>query len=248
MSEPKVYRSTYTAAEIEKILMSVGNKFDKTSIITDLQEGGLENVVAAETLKTIINKIIEDTTGEGLKDAINAADDCNVFTDSLKTSLENMSLRFIGTKANITERDNIDTANFIGGEVILLLKNESDQIVFQYWDNATTSWLDVYQAESRTITVVNAGSSVLKQFPKTKWKMLEASIIAKGPGTDGDFHMTTARIGWKGDDIMLTTYGDLYNTQLFTIDAMAASGDNIALTATTLTSNVSIHVEVVNVY
>lgn len=248
MADNKVYRSSFTATEIEKILMSVGEKFNKSSLVQDLQIGGVENAVSAEVLKEIINKIIQDTTGDGLKAAINAADDSNVFTDAMKNSLQNMSLRFIGTKANITERNNLNTSDYIGGEVILLLKNESDQIVFQYWDNATSTWLDVYQAESRTITVANAGDSVLKQFPKTKWKVLEASIIAKGPGDDGDFHVTTARIGWKGSDIMITTFGDMYSEKLFDINALSAANDNIALTATTLVDNTSIHIEVLNVY
>lgn len=248
MSDPKVYRSTFTAAEIEKILKSVGLKINADSIVTDIDTGGAANVISAETLKTTINKIINETTGDGLKTAINAATDSNVFTDTHKTSLENMSLRFIGTKANITERNNVATTSFIGGEVILLLKNESEQAVFQYWDNAATAWKDVYRAENREITVANAGDSVLKQFPKTKFKGIEASIIAKGPGSDSDFHMTTVRCAWKGADIYLTSYGDLFNAELFSIEADVATGDAIALKATTLSDNISIRVEITNAF
>ncbi|MGR2462439.1 hypothetical protein ACUX4R_26565, partial [Salmonella enterica] len=152
----------------------------------DYTAGGTEGqVAAASAVKNMWLKLNEMVTGEGLKDAINAANDSNVFTDYYKSILDRETWKFIGSPADLLARDDIDTSNFEGGEVILLQKNASGNPEFQYWKRTPVAggdpifgWESVYEGNSNdsSIDIPVVGTSILKTIPKALFHMVEFRV------------------------------------------------------------------------
>lgn len=240
------YRFSLTAAEIELALLSIADAIKKNDIIYDYAEGGTEGqVAAASAVKNMWLKVNQMVTGEGLKDAINNAEDSNVFTDYYKSILDRETWKFIGSPADILARDDIDTSKFEGGEVILLQKNAAGNPEFQYWKRTpvangdpTFAWEPVYEGNSNnsSVEIPVVGTSVIKTIPKAIFHMVEFRVHLHEK-TLGHWQDTDGKIGHRGEDLFYTTYNQVQSKSLATI-SFSQDSDNMIISVTTTEPNI----------
>lgn len=248
MSE-RAYRFSLSAAEIERLLLSINDAINKIDIIYDYTAGGTAGqVAAASAVKDMWLKLNEMVTGEGLKDAINAAGDSNVFTDEYKSILDRETWKFIGSPADLLARDDIDTSLFEGGEVILLQKNAAGNPEFQYWKRTpvaggdpTYAWVSVYDGNSNDsgITIPVIGTSVLKTIPKALFHMVEFRVHVYDM-TLGHWQDTDGKIGFRGEDLLYSVYNGVQTKPLADI-VFSQDADNMIISITSLVPNVRCH-------
>lgn len=227
MANEKQYRFSLTAAEIERLLLSISDKLTATEIVYDYTAGGEEGkVAAASAVKNMWLKLNEMVTGEGLKNAINAAEDSNVFTDADKEALSRQSYKFVGSPADILARDDIDTTKFTGGELILLQKNISGNPELQYWKRtpvvggtATFAWesLSASGSNDTQLEIPVVGTQLLKKVPKTLFHMVEFRIHAKEENT-GHWQSIDGKLGYRGEDLIVSLYNLIQTKDLVTYD------------------------------
>ncbi|UPW36075.1 hypothetical protein T751_00090 [Klebsiella phage T751] len=239
------YRFSLTAAEIERLLLSIQTAIQNVDIIYDYTAGGTPGqVAAASAVKNMWLKVNEMVTGEGLKDAINNAGDSNVFTDYYKSLLDRDGWKFIGSPADILARDDIDTTNFTGGEVILLQKNDSGNPEFQYWKRTPVAggdpifnWTPVYEggANDSNIEIPVVGTSILKSIPKALFHMVEFRVHVYDK-TQGHWQDTDGKIGFRGEDLIYTEYNNVQTQQLATIE-YSMDSDDMIISLTSLAPN-----------
>ncbi|AEM91831.1 hypothetical protein PKNFJJPA_00031 [Salmonella phage vB_SenAc_BPS6] len=255
MSE-RAYRFSLTAPEIERLLLSINDSIQKLDIIYDYTAGGTEGqVAAASAVKNMWLKLNEMVTGEGLKDAINAANDSNVFTDYYKSILDRETWKFIGSPADLLARDDIDTSNFEGGEVILLQKNASGNPEFQYWKRTPVAggdpifgWESVYEGNSNdsSIDIPVVGTSILKTIPKALFHMVEFRVHAR-ESTLGHWQDTDGKIGYRGEDLIYSLYNHVQTKPIANI-SFSQDVDNMIITITTLEPNIKCHLSFIAGY
>nr|CAK6597873.1 unknown function [Klebsiella phage vB_Ko_K5lambda5] len=239
------YRFSLTAAEIERLLLSIQTAIQNVDIIYDYTAGGTPGqVAAASAVKNMWLKVNEMVTGEGLKDAINNAGDSNVFTDYYKSLLDRDGWKFIGSPADILARDDIDTTNFTGGEVILLQKNDSGNPEFQYWKRTPVAggdpifnWAPVYEggANDANIEIPVVGTSILKSIPKALFHMVEFRVHVYDK-TQGHWQDTDGKIGFRGEDLIYSEYNNVQTQQLATIE-YSMDSDDMIISLTSLAPN-----------
>lgn len=239
------YRFSLTAAEIERLLLSIQTAIQKVDIIYDYTAGGtIGQVAAASAVKDMWLKVNEMVTGQGLKDAINSAGDSNVFTDYYKSLLDRDGWKFIGSPPDILARDDIVTTDFTGGEVILLQKNESGNPEFQYWKRTPVAggdpvfnWTPVYEgnANDSNIEIPVVGSSILKSIPKALFHMVEFRVHVYD-ATLGHWQDTDGKIGFRGEDLLYSEYNNVQTQQLATIE-YSMDDEDMIITLTSLVPN-----------
>lgn len=253
---PRAYRFSLTAPQIEQLLLSINDAIKSEDIIYDYAAGGtVGQVAAASAVKNMWLKLNEMVTGQGLKDAINAAEDSNVFTDYYKSLLDREGWKFIGSPADELERGDIDTANFTGGEVILLQKNTSGNPEFQYWKRTpvaggdpTFAWASVYEGNSNdsSIEIPVVGTSVLKDIPKALFHMIEFRVHVYDE-TLGHWQDTDGKVGYRGEDLFYSVYNHVQTKPLATID-FSQDTDSMTVSVTSLEPNVKCHLSFVAGY
>ncbi len=245
--KPKGYKLPYSAAELQRLVELIQQKLDQSAIITSHEGASDENILSAEYVNDRFGSLENSLTGTGLRDAINALDNSNIFTDAHLQAVESTSLRFIGTFATITARNNIDTTDFAGGEVILLLSNESGNVGFQYYDLANTNWISTDKLSINSeVNVPAVGASVLKTFPQADFKLMDLTVLAK---SGSGFHRSVVSIGWHGADVYITSTGDLFNVEHFEVDAAIITATNtVEISVTTLIADTDIQAEITAAY
>ena len=78
---PRAYRFSLTAPQIEQLLLSIYDAIKSEDIIYDYAAGGTAGqVAAASAVKNMWLKLNEMVTGQGLKDAINDAEDSKLLS------------------------------------------------------------------------------------------------------------------------------------------------------------------------
>lgn len=257
MSTNPQYRLSMTAAEIERLLLSISEKTSPEDIVYDYAEGGATGkVAAASAVKNMWLKLNEMVTGEGLKAAINAAEDSNVFTDKYKSILDRESFKFIGSPADLLARDDIDTTNFDGGEVILLQKNASGNPEFQYWKRTpgnngaapTFEWEAIGSSGSNdaSISVPAVGTQLLKSIPKVLFHMVEFRIHAYDTDT-GHWQSIDGKLGYRGDDLLVSEYNGVKSKDLITI-AYNQSSSTMDISITTLQKDIKCYLSIITGY
>lgn len=239
------YRFSLTAAEIERLLLSIQSAIQNVDIIYDYTAGGeVGQVAAASAVKNMWLKVNEMVTGEGLKDAINNAGDSNVFTDYYKSLLDRDGWKFIGSPADILARDDIDTSTFTGGEVILLQKNDSGNPEFQYWKRTPVAggdpvfgWSPVYEggANDSNIEIPVVGTTILKSIPKALFHMVEFRVHVYDK-TLGHWQDTDGKIGFRGEDLLYSEYNNVQTMNLATIE-YSMDDEDMIISLTTLEPN-----------
>lgn len=249
MNGDKVYRISLSAAEVEQALKSIPDKLDKDAIIDDWKSGSSDQVISADVLSSILKTLDARTKGEGLKQQISSAEDCNIFTDSFKSTLESLTFNFIGVISDIAERDKLNTQGFRGFESIWLLENDFGNATLQYYNPSTTQWVDLFpdQANTRTLQIANASTNVIRTTPFTTSTVMTFEVSAK---TAGAIQSSTVKIGTvpgTTTPYMLVSNELLSNVnqRVFNLDS-SISGTNLELSATTLMDNVSIRVELLS--
>lgn len=253
---PRAYRFSLTAPEIEQLLLSINDTIKATDIIYDYALGGtVGQVAAASAVKNMWLKLNEMVTGQGLKDAINAAEDSNVFTDYYKSLLDREGWKFIGSPADILARDDIVTTLFTGGEVILLQKNESGNPEFQYWKRTPVAggdpifgWASVYEGNSNdaAIEIPVVGTSILKDIPKALFHMVEFRVHVYDK-TLGHWQDTDGKVGFRGEDLIYSVYNHVQTKALANI-TFAQDSDSMTISVTSLEPNVRCHLSFIAGY
>lgn len=253
---PRSYRFSLTAAEIERLLLSINTAIQNVSIIYDYTAGGeVGQVSAASAVKDMWLKLNEMVTGEGLKDAINAADDSNVFTDYYKSLLDREGWKFIGSPPDLLARDDIDTTNFTGGEVILLQKNSSGNPEFQYWkrtpvanSDPTFAWASVYErgANDAQISIPVMGTTILKTIPKALFHMVEFRVHVYD-NIGGHWQDTDGKVGYLGEDQIYTLYNNVQTKELATIEFSMTDTDMV-VSLTSLAPDLKCHLSFIAGY
>lgn len=252
----RAYRFSLTAAQIENLLLSINDAIKTSDIIYDYAAGGTTGqVAAASAVKDMWLKLNQMVTGQGLKDAINNADDSNVFTDYYKSILDRESWKFIGSPADTLARDDIDTTNFTGGEVILLQKNLAGNPEFQYWKRTPVangdpifSWEPVYEGSSNdsSIEIPAIGTSIVKQIPKSLFHMIEFRVHVFDK-TLGHWQSVDGKLGYRGEDLIYSLYNQVQTKPLATL-AFNQDNDNMSVSVTTLEPNIRCHLSFIAGY
>lgn len=218
------YRFSLTAKEIEEILLSVVGKISTDKIVYDYTEGGdVGYVSAASAVRQLWLDVNKMVTGEGLKENINNAGDSNVFTDHYKSILDRENWMFIGSPWDIIVRDDIDTTDFKGGELILLQHNSSGNPEFQYWKKITLEngqvifrWESIDQSSSNNEQQVieKAGEVILKKIPKNIFHMVEFRLHGYQEFS-GNWHSIDGKLGYKESDLYSAMYNEAKTAELF---------------------------------
>lgn len=257
MASNPSYRFSMTAAEIERLLLSISEKISPENIVYDYTAGGEEGfVAAASAVKNMWLRLNEMVTGEGLKAAINAADDSNVFTDHYKSILDRESFMFIGSPADILARDDIDTTNFKGGEVILLQKNSAGNPEFQYWKRTpgqggadpTFDWesVDAGGANDSNITIPAVGTQLLKAIPKNLFHMVEFRIHAYDTDA-GHWQSIDGKLGYRGEDLLVSEYNGVMSKKLIEI-SYSQTSTTMDINITTLQKDIKCWLSIITGY
>lgn len=254
--EQRAYRFSLTAAQIEQLLLSINDVITKTDIVYDYTAGGTAGqVAAASAVKDMWLRLNQMVTGEGLKDAINNAGDSHVFTDYYKSILDRESWKFIGSPADLLARDDINTSNFTGGEVILLQKNAAGNPEFQYWKRTPVAggdpifgWSPVYEGSSNdsSINIPAVGTAIVKEIPKTIFHMIEFRVHVFDT-TLGHWQSVDGKLGYRGEDLFYSLYNQVQTKPLATIQ-FAQDADNMSVSITTLEPNIRCHLSFIAGY
>lgn len=252
----KSYRFSLSAPEIERLLLSINERLSDEDIVYEYALGGEEGkVAAASAVKAMWLKINEMVTGEGLKDAINAAEDSNVFTDHYKGILDRESWKFIGSPADRIARDDIDTSRFVGGEVILLQKNDAGNPEFQYWKRtpvaggeAQFGWDSVYAGTSNdaSLEAPTAGTKILKVIPKALFHMVEFRVHAYDKVL-GHWQDVDGKVGHRGEDLVYSLYNEIQTKRLIEY-GFSQNADNITISITTLQDSMKCNLSFISGY
>lgn len=254
--KPDSYRFSLTAAQIEKLLLSIGDKLDKTSIEYDYTKGGGLGVVsAASAVKDMWLRLNEMVTGEGLKQAINDAEDSNVFTDYYKSLLDRDTWKFVGSPADYLERDDIDTSQFTGGEVILVQSNRSGNPEFQYWKRTPVpggdpvfGWAVVDSRGGQDVDVEFpvVGTGLLKKIPKSLFHMVEIRIHAYRAAT-GDWQDVDGKLGYRGDNVYFSLGNEIQLNRLVEY-SFDHNDTDMLINITTLAPDIKCYLSVITGY
>lgn len=249
MADNAPYQFSLTGREIELLLTSIRDKIDKNSIdqVIELSSTGIP---ATSKVKEELNKIVNATTGQGLKDAINNALDSNVFSDRYKGLLDQGGgFQFVGAPATVSERDNIDTTNYVGGETILLQSNEYGVPTVQFWNVSSSNWLDTDPTKAVSLQKTFNGTSkqLLISLPKTKFSIYTFKIMAK---TNNEFHMLDVNIGlnYGGTVAYMTGSNDFYGISKLFSATVDYDGTKMDLSLTPTVSTINVKCDLISAY
>lgn len=254
--KPDSYRFSLTAAEIERLLLSIKEKLDVTNIEYDYTKGGGAGVVsAASAVKEMWLKLNEMVTGQGLKDAINGAGDSNVFTDYYKSLLDRDTWKFVGSPADELERDDLDTSLYTGGEVILVQRNKSGNPEFQYWKRTpvaggepTFGWATVDTRGNQDVDdeYPVVGTNLLKKIPKSLFHMVEFRIHGYRSAT-GDWQSVDGKLGYKGEDVYFSLGNEIQTSRIieYSFDQTAT---DMLINITTLEPDIKCYLSIIAGY
>lgn len=243
---PSKYRSSYTGAEIQRLLSSISSKLDSTVIRNDFT-GGTDVVASAELAKILNDQFQQFLDPNFFRDLVASIPDNNLFTDADKAKLESVdNTTYKGVFLTPTDRNtNLPTTGFTGKEVTFLLDDGSGLQSWDYWDTATNTWKKaklVSTDEIENITFPTVGTGTLSTFDRTEKRAGKYLIYA----TKGlDFQAYEFLAGTNGTDTYISAFGEVGNAQLFNV-AANISGNNVNITVTTLTTSVTVSARRVN--
>uniref|UniRef100_A0AAU6W3S5 Structural protein n=1 Tax=Pseudomonas phage Cygsa01 TaxID=3138529 RepID=A0AAU6W3S5_9VIRU len=228
------YRSLFTGKQIDETLQSVRDKIDKSSITNDYSGGEADKVVSAAAVKSLSDAFDKTFTAAGIRALVDEADDSNVFTDADKRKVNGINVQFKGTVADIASRDAIDTAQYLGGEVILVLRNTADVSEFQYWDGATEVWEAVTSGGGeKDRATLPTGTTVIASYSMNE--ISGAKYLVHGKSTAGDSHVAEVMVTNKLTAISWSVYGEVTaGDDVFTLSlALSGNGIDVELSVTT---------------
>jgi len=236
---PTKYRSLFTGTEIDQILQSVRDKIDKSAITQDFSSGEADQVVSAAAVKALSEAFDNTFTPTGVKELLAQAPDSNIFTDDDKRKVDAINVQFKGTVVDIPSRDAIDTAQYTGGEVILVLRTAARTTEFQWWDGLTDSWEPVNAGVGDIETVVlPTGTTVIAGYDSTL--ISGVKYVIHGKSATGDSHMAEVMIVSKGVEISFSVFAEVVaGVDAFYL-SVTKTGDEVELNVTTTTALTSI--------
>lgn len=228
------YRSLFTGKEIDETLKSVRDKIDKSSITQSYTGGESDKVVSAAAVKGLSDAFDKTFTADGVRNLIEQATDSNVYTDEDKRKVGAINVQFKGTVIDIPSRDAIDTAKYLGGEVLLVLRNTADLSEFQYWDGVLEKWSPVSGgASAKDKATLPAGTTVIASYEMGS--ISGAKYLVHGKSTAKDSHVVEVMITNKLTAINWSQYGEVVaGDEVFTLSVgLNGNGVDIELSVTT---------------
>ncbi|AUR97733.1 hypothetical protein NVP1244A_031 [Vibrio phage 1.244.A._10N.261.54.C3] len=246
MAENKKFRSALTGAEMEKLLRSIPDKMNNDAITQDTESTDTSSVLSAAVANALFKKLVGRTEGTGVKEMLDKAPNVHALTDDILNKIESLKLVFIGSMG-ATERDALDTTEFKGGEVLLLLNSENTSGHIQHWDRTADTWVTANTLEGlyNAITSVSSGESVIQTFNKEQYRTATFTVSARAAGF---FHVSHFTLGWENLDTFISEYGSVMNGDpLFTLETEVAS-NGVHVKVTTIKNNSRAQIEVQSVY
>jgi hypothetical protein len=141
MLEPTRYRSIYTGAEIDQKLNSVDDKIDSSIISVDVTEDSVDKIPASSVTANLNQRITQLNDPNYFLQLFLELPNSNIFTDAYKDKIDGINAQFKGVYATIADRtNNLDTTNFLGLELTLIIDDGSGFSRFDYWNNQTNGW------------------------------------------------------------------------------------------------------------
>lgn len=246
------YRIPMGGEEVLQLLRSVNEKIDKSSISQDKDDTDETTVVSSAIFNEVFTKLTEDTTGEGLKQAIEDIPDSNIFTDQHKAAVENIALRFLGVVSNESALPSgTDTDSFRGGEVALVLQNTWGNPDFYHWNKGTEKWNALNKLKQHEeILIESRNSTARKTYPRLDYTCFVYRVIAVSrTSTLHAFHTADITLGCIGDDTYMSVSNEVIsdpNNPLveFSSDVITAT-DQVELLTTTQVDDINLRVEVI---
>ncbi len=235
------FRSVFTGGEIEEILKSVRDKLD-TSAITDSFAGGEPDKIPSAKAILELSKSFDNTfTPDGVRDLLAEANNSNIFTDSFKKKLEGVSDQFKGVYVDITSRDSIDTKTYVGGEVVLVLKNIEGRSEFEYWDAVKKKWTIVDQGNNkggRQFTGIPLGTTVIASYDNAS--RFGGKYLIHGRTPANDSQLVEVSVVNKLLNVQWSAYGQIVaGADVFDID-VKLTGTEVEIQVTTKVASSSI--------
>ena len=239
------YRSAYTGKEIDELLSSIKLKIDETYITNDYS-GGTNRVASAELAKDLDTRVKKFQDPNFFKDLLSQVPDNNLFTDDYKAKLESLSDKFKGVFNNKADRDAaINTVNFLGGEITLLLDDGSDSKLQEWsvWNNQRSRWeksLFYKSGELDPITITVPGTVVFASFDRTLYNTCKMLIT----GVNGSASQCCeALLVHNNNDTFLSVISTVGSTnQMFKLST-ALVGDMVRLLAQTTATGAQIRIK-----
>lgn len=228
------YRSLFSGKEIDETLKSVRDKIDKSSITDSYAGGELDKVVSAAAVKSLSDAFDKTFTADGVRTLIDEATDSNVYTDEDKRKVGQINTQFKGTVIDVPSRDAIDVSKYVGGEVILVLRNTADLSEFQYWDGVSLKWLPVSGgASAKDKATLPSGTTVIASYEMGS--VHGAKYLVHGKSTANDSHVVEVMITNKLTAIAWSQYGEVVaGNDVFTVSVgLNGNGVDIELSVTT---------------
>lgn len=242
------YRSGYTGREIDEILASVKNKLDASSIVNDFEQGGADLVASAELAKILHQDVVRLQDPNYFHEILSQIPDFNMFTDEYKNKLDGIDDRFKGIFLNAADRDaNLETINFIGGELTFLLDDGSESKLNEWsiWNNLQSRWIKANFVDLGTVPALDItapGNYELMNADAIKnntWKICVTYMNVNA------LYSTEMSIFVHGADVVFTRFNTILNgivSDPLTFTFLLANG-RLRVMAATASTNAQIRVK-----
>lgn len=239
------FKSRFTGAEIEQLLVKAQSSISDSVITdsyTDGKEGTVFSGVGAKALHTLM---IDRTSGETLKAAIEAIPNVAVFTEADRAKLTQMSDKFVGAVRDIASRNAIDTSSFVGDEVVFVRSDQDGNPAFFYWDDTNGKWLNAIAdgtGNEDVFPTLPIGTNTLTTYPAGGTTCLKFIVHSKN---GSNVHTAEVLINTNFANVYYTTYAELKSNPLqpiFNLYAELDSNLNIVIKADVYVANSTIKI------
>ena len=239
------FKSRFTGEEIENLLVRAQSSLSESSL-TDSYTDGIEGTVfSGKGAKSLYELLLDRTSGETLKNSIDAIPGISLFTDTDKAKLDKISDKFVGGVRDIATRNAIDTSSFTGDEVVFVRSDSFGNPNFFYWDDINSEWLSVSQDSASNEYVFPAlpiGTNTLRTFPAGGATCMKFVAHCKN---GSNVHSAEILINTNYANVYYTTFAELKSNPIqpiFNIFAELDANLNLVLKAEVYVANSTIKI------
>lgn len=239
------YKSRFTGSEIENLLVRAQSALSSNSVTDSYTEGLADTIFSGVGAKNLYNLLLDKTSGETLKNAIEAIPDVAIFTEANKTKLNKISDKFVGGVNDIATRNAIDTSSYTGNEVIFVKSDSFGNPMFFYWDPINLVWvkaIDDGVSNESSYPGLSIGTHTLKTFAAGSTTCLKFIAHCRN---GSNVHSAEVLINTNYSNVYYTTYADIKSNPLQPIFNLYAELDanlNVLLKADVYVANSTLKV------
>lgn len=234
------FKSRFTGTEIENLLVRAQSSLSSNSVTDSYKEGLPDTIFSGAGAKNLYNELLDKTSGETLKNAIESIPGVAIFTEDNKTKLNKVSDKFVGGVNDIATRNSIDTSLFTGNEIIFVRSDSFGNPMFFYWDNINLKWeeaIDDGISNELSFPGLSIGTHSLKTFAAGSTTCLKFIVHSRN---GSNVHSAEVLINTNYSNVYYTTYADIKSNPLQPIFNLYAELDanlNIILKADVFVAN-----------